>query len=195
MSTGGFIRSLLGGWPDVGPLTPLDDLVSQIAEADDLDRKRLLCKEVIRRFAHDVDRACRIAKVADPQAKSGAIFNEALRGIPSAKGSESYFSKELMKVMSRHLGSKPVHEVWHSLYLRQFLHVLGADARYAEDLLNYQGRAEWCSLRGAESSEQVEARWTWAMTRLRKEIPREFDDEDIRKRTDGVWSAEKLIEE
>jgi hypothetical protein len=195
MSTGDFVRSLLGGWSDVGPSTPLDDLVSQIAEADDLVRKKLLCKEVIRRFAHDVDRVCRIAKVADPEAKSGAIFDEALRGIPSAKGSEPYFSKELIKVMSKHLGPGPVQEVWHSLYLRQFLHVLGADARNAEDLLNYQGHAEWLSQRGAESPEQVAARWTRAMTRLREEIPREFGDEDIRKRTDGVWSAQKLKEE
>lgn len=195
MSIDDIIGGFFGGWSEIGPATLLDDLVSQIADVDNLARKRILCEELIRRFVHDVDRACRIAGVTDLEAKRGAIFDQALRGIASARGSEKYFSRDLVKILTVHLGPEPVRKVWRSLYLRQFLYVLGAEASQVEDFLNYQGRAEWSVAREAGTPAQIEERWARAMKRMRTAIPAEFDDEEIRERTDGVWSALKLEEE
>jgi hypothetical protein len=176
-----------------GPSTSLDDLVEEIAQTPLLDRRRALWAEIVRRFVHDVDRACRIAAVPECRERTGQILQEALRWIGSEPA--KYFSRELVRVMRRHLGDEPVRQVLRSLYLRQFLGELPPRlVPYAEGLLNQEGHVEWVAEARCEGLEEVRKRCEEAWRLLPVNIEKEYDDEEISDRTDGIWSILLLRE-
>lgn len=185
------ILSLFRKRSGIGPSTPLDDLVRELAESGSLERKKILWAEVVRRFVHDVETACEVAGIPDPEKKAGTILDQALREIGPGRETQ-YFSRELIRIMTAHLGSEPVLKVQRSVYLRQFLYLAPEDdIRYAEGLLNYRGNKEWLAKAVSESPDSVRAGCKRAFRGLAKNLG-EFTDEEIRDRTDSVWTLLKL---
>ena|SRR5437867_11936151 len=185
---------VLFGWKvPLGPSMPLDDLLTEIAKEGTLERRRVLWEEVTRRFVHDVERACQIAGCVDARGTAGEIMAEALRGVGADPVKD--FSRELVRIMKRHLGQDPVARVLPSLYLRQFLHELPAHLLpYGEGLLDQAGHVEWLADRRNESLEVVDKLCKEAWAALPEAIGREYGDTEISERTDGIWTITKLKE-
>ena len=186
-------RRLFGELVPPEPDAFLDVVLEEIAETTSLAQRRALWAEVARRFNHDVERACQIARAAHPKQKAGEILDEALRSI----GSEppQYFSRELVRIMKKHLGEEPVGKVTRSVYLRQFLTELPTElVPYAAGLLDQQGHTEWLADRRSEKEEEVRKRCTEALERLPGAVEQEYNDEELAERTDGVWTIHQLRE-
>jgi hypothetical protein len=186
------LKGLLGARA-IGPDAYLDDLLEEIATTESLDRRRLLWREVERRFVHDVELACQIAQVRDPAGTEGTILAEAMRAI----GSEPtrYFTRQIDEIMKRHLGKQAVQQVLPSLYLRQFLAELPAQlVPYAEGLLNSRGDFKLLADWRGENVEDVKKRCDQAFQLLPQAIEKEYRDEEIVDRTLGVWDILKLKE-
>jgi len=185
------LKELFGWQPVFGPSMPLDDLLTEIAKERSLERRRALWEEVIRRFLHDIDRACGVAGCVDPRGTGGEILAEALRGVGADP--VKYFSRGLVQIMKRHLGQDPVAKVVGSLYLRQFLHELPVHLLpYAAGLLDQAGHVEWLADRRSESLKDVQERCARAWDALPKAIEREYGDDEVADRTHGVWTIAKL---
>lgn len=177
----------------IGSCTSLDSLLEELADTDSLERRKALWQEVIRRFVQDVERACRVAGHTDPQEMRGIILDEALRGVEP--GSAKYFSRQLVRIMKKHLGQNAVSKVLHGIYLRQFLHELPVDlVPYVEGLLDQDGHVEWLADRRNENFKEVQKRCAEGSRALPHAIEREYDDAEIIDRTDGVWTIAKLKE-
>jgi hypothetical protein len=156
-----------------------------------LEHRKILWAEVLRRFSPDVERACRIARAADPAALAGTILAQALRSV----GSEPVrsFSRDLVTIMKRHLGEPAVLKVRRSLYLRQFLSELPPESLpYAEGLLNHEGRVERLAQALGQDVETVRQRSRAAWSRLAPAVEKEYDDEEVQDRTDGVWRIPEM---
>ena len=188
-----WVKRHFGGRVAPGPSRWLDDLLDEIAGTRSLERRKALWAEVTRRFIHDVERACRIAGVENSQERASSILDEALRriGCEPAK----CFSRELVRIMKRHLGDSPVRKVLRSLYLRQFLAELPARlVPYAEGFLDQEGHIEWLADRQYEDVEEVRERCREAWGALPRAVEKEYDNEEVVERTDGVWTILKLKE-
>jgi hypothetical protein len=175
------------------PSTFLDTLLEELNEAHSLDRRRKLWEEVIRRFVHDVDRACRIAGAGDPRAVASKVLDEALRGVPAV--APEGFSVELDRIAMKHLGEPAVKRVRRSLYLRQFLSELQPSLiPYAEGLLNQDGRVEWLAEIRSETVQQVGERCREAFRELPDVVAQEYTGQEVSDRTKGVWTIALLKE-
>lgn len=183
----------LRGARAIGPDEYLDDLLEEVGTTASLDRRRLLWREVERRFVHDVELACQIAQVPDPVEMAGTILAQAMRGIGS--DATSYFSRQLAGLMKSHLGEEAVQKVLPTLYLRQFLAELPAHLLpYAEGLLNARGNFDVLAAWRVENVEIVRKRCAEAFDLLPRVIEKEYRDAEIVERTLGVWDILKLKE-
>jgi hypothetical protein len=95
--------------------------------------------------------------------------------------------------MKRHLGEPAVLKVRRSLYLRQFLSELPPESLpYAEGLLNHEGRVERLAQALGQDVETVRQRSRAAWSRLAPAVEKEYDDEEVQDRTDGVWRIPEM---
>ena len=183
----GRVWKLLFGSPS------LDSLLEEIAETDSYERRKVLWQQVIRRFVHDVERACRVARCLEPREIACAIIDEALRGVGVDPAKD--FSRQLVRIMKKHLGQNPVDKVIHNVYLRQFLHELPPKlVPYAEGFLDQAGHVEWLADRRNENVDEVRKRCEQVWAVLPRVIEQEYGNEAVVERTDGVWTVAKLRE-
>lgn len=187
-----WLRGVFGGPTAPGPSSSLDGLLDELAKTQSLERRRLLWGEIVRKFIHDVDRACRIAGDNSRETAS-RILDEALRGVGPEPA--KYFSRELVRIMRRHVDEMAVRKVLRSIYLRQFLANLPPTlVAYAEGILDQEGHFEWLAERRGEDVGEVRRHCQAAFEQLPNAIEREYTDEEVAERTDGIWTMRHLKE-
>jgi hypothetical protein len=185
-----WLKHLVGSPPE---FRHLDDLLDEVARAGTLADRQQLWKEVSRRFVQDVERACRIAGVDRPREKAGDILAEALRDVIAEE--PRYFSRLLVRIMKRHLGTAAVEKVWRSLYLRQFISELPDDlVPYVHGMLDQELRGDLLARQLHETEQTVRTQFKKAWELLVRRIEAEYDADEVADRTENVWTIERLKE-
>jgi len=167
----------------------LDELLDDIADTTDREHREQLWAELCRRFIQDVERACRVVSGAGSQERAQQILDQAIRTIGS--DAPAFFTRELVRIMRRELGTVAVELVIRSIYVRQFVTLLPLKlTRYLEAFLDNESQFDWTAERLNEPIETVKARVGEAWRALEKVVRRTYSAAEVAERTEGYWTHE-----